>query len=513
MGVKILAGSAWALEPVRRRGRKSVEALRLLRRRVGDRHFWITQGLIAAVTAAHYFIETTGLVGSELGFHDVPVIVYVIPIIYASLHFGFEGGVFTGIVCLLLSLPNMVFWHSHDYEWVGELAMLLVLIIAGDFLGGRAEEEVEQRRKAEKTSSRLALLNQVGETLSRNMEVEEQLPRVLDLVLSSLSLDSVWLQLEPEHAGEAQLFMRRTSSPASATEETALASPGPDLPSGALEGTVVVPLARDSGSLGLLGVIVAAGNRLTDDQAELVATIAHEIQVSVENARLYRERHESLRSYARQVTVAQEEERRRIARDLHDETVQQLIQLVRKLEHLGSISAVDLSEYVDELLSITRDALKSVRRFSRDLRPSALDDLGLVPAIEMAVEEAGGHLPGGVRFTVIGNARRIDPPVELALFRITQEALRNVEKHARATFASVELRFSDAAITLSVADDGAGFTVPKEFAGPAHNGKLGLLGMKERAELVGGSFEVSSFHGGGTRVIVHVGLNSTAPRR
>jgi len=131
--VDILAGFTRILEPVRRRGRKSIEALRLLRRRVGDRHFWITQGLIAAVTALHYFIETTGLVGSELGFHDIPVIVYVIPIIYASLHFGFEGGVFTGIACLLLSLPNMVFWHRDGYEWVGELAMLSVLIVAGDF--------------------------------------------------------------------------------------------------------------------------------------------------------------------------------------------------------------------------------------------------------------------------------------------------------------------------------------------------------------------------------------------
>ena len=511
----ILAGFTRILEPVRRRGRKSIEALRLLRRRVGDRHFWITQGLIAAVTALHYFIETTGLVGSELGFHDIPVIVYVIPIIYASLHFGFEGGVFTGIACLLLSLPNMVFWHRDGYEWVGELAMLSVLIVAGDFLGARAEEELQLRRKAERTSTRLALLNQIGESPSHAMEVEQQLPRVLRLLLSGLSLQSIWLRLEPEHPDAEPLLIQEATEPWPVPAEGRAAMPPPMEPglgTSPDDGAIVVPLARDGSELGLLSARLPAGATLSDEQAELLTTVAHEIQVAVENARLYRERQESLRSYASQVTQAQEEERLRIARELHDETAQDLVRVVRKLEQLGKGCGPDLTGPIDELLSLTRNTLQTVRRYSRDLRPSVLDDLGLVPTLEALVEEASIRLRSAARLRVVGTSRRLPGPVELSLFRIAQEALRNVEKHGDATAALVELAFDGTETRLSVTDDGKGFTPPANISDLARAGKLGLVGMKERAELVGGRFYLRSDPGGGTQVKVVVSSDERPAR-
>ena len=115
-GMSLPPAFAAVLDSFSRRRDKLVQALRLFRSRIADRHFWITQALVAAVTAVHYGVEATNLAGSELGLHDIPVVVYVIPVIYASLHFGFEGGVLTGVGCLLLSLPNMVFWHHHEYE-------------------------------------------------------------------------------------------------------------------------------------------------------------------------------------------------------------------------------------------------------------------------------------------------------------------------------------------------------------------------------------------------------------
>jgi len=265
-----------------------------------------------------------------------------------------------------------------------------------------------------------------------------------------------------------------------------------------------VPLLGETGILGSLGVQTAQDERLADGQVDLLTTVARQVQVALENARLYRQRQESLQSYVRQVTQAQEDERLRIARELHDETAQELVLLARKLEQLRNSATPNLSEPIEELLDMSRGTIQAVRRFSRDLRPSVLDDLGLLAALEMVVEDTSHHLPNGARLAVTGEPRRLEGPVELALFRIAQEALRNVEKHGSATSATVELDFSGEEIRLSVTDDGRGFSPAKNLADLIRTGKLGLLGMKERAELVGGTFELRSDPGKGTQVVVRV---------
>ncbi len=266
---------------------------------------------------------------------------------------------------------------------------------------------------------------------------------------------------------------------------------------------VAVPLMTETKVIGSLGAALA-GDDASEEQIELLTTVAHQVSVALENARLYRQRQESLQSYVRQVTEAQEEERLRIARDLHDETAQELVGLVRRLEQLGNDSDATFREPIDDLVNQARTTLQSVRRYSRDLRPSVLDDLGLVAAIEMVVEDVNGRLHSGARLTVRGKPRRLEAPVELALFRIAQEALRNVEKHADAASAGVELDFAGGGVRLSIVDDGTGFSPPKSASDLAPAGKLGLVGMKERAELVGGSFDVRSSPGKGTRVSVEV---------
>jgi signal transduction histidine kinase len=244
---------------------------------------------------------------------------------------------------------------------------------------------------------------------------------------------------------------------------------------------------------------------------ELITTVAQQVRVAVENARLYRQRQESLQSYARQVTQAQEDERLRIARELHDETAQELVLLSRKLEQLKSRVGSDQVQDIDGLLDMTRGTIQAVRRYSRDLRPSVLDDLGLRAAIEMVVEDTGRQLPKGARLQVTGKERRLDGPLELALFRIAQEALRNVEKHAGATVASVELDFGGDEITLAVTDDGHGFSAGKNMSDLIRSGKLGMVGIKERAELVGGSFELKSSPGTGTLISVRVPATDRPP--
>ncbi len=204
------------------------------------------------------------------------------------------------------------------------------------------------------------------------------------------------------------------------------------------------------------------------------------------------------------VISAQEDERLRISRELHDETAQELVHIVRRLEAMGEGAEPDQARRIDELLQMMRDTLKSVRRFSRDLRPAVLDDLGLLAAIEMVVEDTSGRLSEGARLVVVGESRRVDRTVELALFRIAQEALRNVERHSHATSATVRLTFEDDEIQLNVSDDGRGFSPPRNLSQLVRRGSLGLLGMKERAELVGGRFELQSSPGHGSELTVIV---------
>jgi signal transduction histidine kinase len=204
------------------------------------------------------------------------------------------------------------------------------------------------------------------------------------------------------------------------------------------------------------------------------------------------------------VISAQEEERLRISRELHDEAAQELVHLVRRLEAMGESVGPAFATPIGELLRLTRNILRSVRRFSHDLRPAVLDDLGLVAAIEMVVEDTGSRLSEGAQLKVVGEPRRVDRSVELALFRIAQEALRNVEKHSHAASATVVLEFQSREVHLSVSDNGQGFSPPRNLSQMAGRGSLGLLGMKERAELVGGSFEVRSGPGKGSEVAVRV---------
>jgi len=224
---------------------------------------------------------------------------------------------------------------------------------------------------------------------------------------------------------------------------------------------------------------------------------------------LERRMEDNLRFYVQQITQAQEEERKRIARELHDDTAQELIALSRKLDNIISTST-QLSKRdsmrVEEARQQLDSILKGVRRFSQDLRPSVLDDLGLLPALEWLTSELQRHFGIAIGTAVIGVQRRFSPEAELLMFRIAQEALRNACKHAQASRAWVTVEFGDDKIILTVTDNGKGFELPKRLSDLASSGKLGLAGMEERARLLGGSLTLHSEPGKGTTVTVEVPL-------
>lgn len=214
---------------------------------------------------------------------------------------------------------------------------------------------------------------------------------------------------------------------------------------------------------------------------------------------------EYLRFYAQQVTKAQEEERLRIARDLHDSTAQSLIALLHQLENLLYNKAklpVGEARELWVLHERIKDILQEVRQLGRDLRPSILDDVGLLAALRWAVREFKMEHSVAANLRVHGDERRFSQEVELMLFRIVQEALSNIGRHSQASKAEVLIRFEEGKTAVIIKDDGIGFQPPDKIGDLSRSGKLGLVGMQERVLLLGGSLEVKSEPGKGTTVIV-----------
>jgi signal transduction histidine kinase len=212
---------------------------------------------------------------------------------------------------------------------------------------------------------------------------------------------------------------------------------------------------------------------------------------------------QSLRGYLGAVTAGQEEERRRLARELHDDTIQSLIALNQR----GQLAQMALENHpaLDQLIEMQDmmgQMINDLRRLTRDLRPIYLEDLGLVPALDMLARDSSTVLNIPVIFETSGLDRRLRPEVELALYRIAQEALSNVARHANASSAGVQLDFGSETITLAVSDDGCGFSVPESPAEMAPEGHYGLLGLYERAELINAQLAIQSTPDQGTSVTV-----------
>ncbi len=221
-----------------------------------------------------------------------------------------------------------------------------------------------------------------------------------------------------------------------------------------------------------------------------------------------RQYQQELQSYIGAITMGQEEERRRLARELHDGTVQMLIALNQQAELVERWLPHQPEEAllrVKELRPWITATLAELRRQIHALRPLYLEDLGFIPALEMLVRQVGERHHLVVDFEVSGTERRrLDPAVEISAYRIVQEALQNVAAHAHATWAHVELVFDAHGITIRIEDNGRGFEVPVNPSRLAQQGHLGLLGIRERAQLHGGWLRLYSEPGQGTALTVRL---------
>jgi PAS domain S-box-containing protein len=225
--------------------------------------------------------------------------------------------------------------------------------------------------------------------------------------------------------------------------------------------------------------------------------------------------HARLRNLTHHILLVQEEERKQISRQLHDEISQILIAINVQLAGLAQVAQIrpaDLRKRIARTEQLVGRSIRIVHRFARDLRPAALDDLGLIPALRSFVKELAGRRHLRIYFTASAGIEVLDSVRRTMLYRVAQEALTNVVRHAHARRVSVRILKTSGAIRLEVRDNGKSFPAERIIEAK-RGGHLGLVGMRERVEMIGGSFSVESAPGKGTTVTAEIPIDLSTPAK
>jgi len=216
------------------------------------------------------------------------------------------------------------------------------------------------------------------------------------------------------------------------------------------------------------------------------------------------------------IILAQEDERKRVAREIHDGPAQSLANMVLRTEIAERmLETNDLETIRSELVDLkkqVRQGLGEIRKIIFNLRPMALDDLGLVPTLRKFVQDFEERARIHAVFETSGKEKRLPSPIEAAMFRLVQEAFNNALKHAAPTYVSVELNFHEHEAQMLITDNGSGFNVEQVESKARQHSQFGLVGMRERVELLQGKIEFESTIGQGTRIKIHVPINAERGR-
>jgi PAS domain S-box-containing protein len=270
---------------------------------------------------------------------------------------------------------------------------------------------------------------------------------------------------------------------------------------GAGIGVTLLPLVTEEL---LRGILMVWGQDLRESDIAALSVFATQVAVALENARLFSEVHQSrqqLQILSRQLVKTQEDERRYIAQELHDEIGQALTMIKINLQAIerGHIEATSVP-YLEESVRTVVHVLEQVRNLTLDLRPPLLDDLGLVPALRGYVDRQARQAGLSARVIAEVPDAHLSPDLQITCFRIVQEALNNIVRHAQAENVRVELRKREDELEVTVSDDGVGFDVELALKRATHGASLGLLGMQERSAFMRGGIEIESVPGHGTKV-------------
>jgi len=499
--------------------RRDVEGLAPLGRRLlevlREPHFWVIVAIMACGTVYYYADSIPGIetVESTLQLHfarrSMHRILSILPVAYAAFVFGLRGGLLTSSVIAALLLPR-VFLISDDAREA--LVEVIAFLFIGVFVSWLIDVQNKEKARHRQVAAENARLYEREREISQKLRQSEESYRGLfENATEAIFVHDLDGKIIETNTACEKLTGHTRAEMAAMDIGRFLAGQGVDtireivrrqINGEAPEGPFELRLTRRDGTEAIVelmpSLIVRGGQPVG-------------VQSIVRDVTEQRRMQENLRFYLSQVLKAQEAERVRIARELHDDTAQALTGLSRRLDMLvdtlassGNQLPQEIPKRLEELREQSDGILEGVRRFSRDLRPPVLDDLGLLPALKWlvtALEEQHG-IAANIR--VLGEQHRLPDEAELALFRVAQEALNNVGKHSDASAVEVTADFRGGGITMTVADNGKGFELPRSTSDLATSGKLGMIGMQERTRLLGGTLAIHSEPGAGTSVVVTV---------
>jgi two-component system sensor histidine kinase UhpB len=470
--------------------------------------FWVLQLVVLALyllrlaASVTFHPDTTSLV---VEFSTLAL--FIIPVVYAALNYGFAGAVITTGWVSVLAIPRFlaaVDAHQYVAAWA-ELLQIVLLDALAFLIGQRVSSERDALRSAE--TSRLAHLN--AEAMYRDLFDSNQAPILI--------VDRDGLVVETNAAAQRSFGAERPAS-SLRTPLRLVDMIGPDAAARVLtqliswrtpsEGRAGRPLSEPE-RVEPLAFEIAGEHMLFRPSATPLGMTAGDsrMQVIFEDVTAETRRHDLMEAYAARVVRGQEEERRHIAQEIHDGPLQTLIHLCRQIDAIDTRLHVSGPAHpappLSDLRTVAEEAVAELRSIARGLRPSILDDLGLVASISQMLTDGGVRHQWITSFGVTGTERRLSPIVELALFRMAQEALSNVERHAAAHRVAVGMDFEAGGLRLLVKDDGVGFD-PSDGSEGSRSGSMGLSGMNERAHLVGSRLIIHSEPGVGTTVDVWV---------
>jgi len=431
-----------------------------------DPRFWVTQALVLAVFAAHVVLHaTTDSSSPNALIPDAFIgVAYALPMLYAALVFGFRGAVATTVLVIILLLPYIAedaTGGEGRVDFAGHVLTLAILVIMTPVVGYVVQGERSARRAHEAAERRY-----------RELFEGSGVPAVV--------LDE---------AGRIQ-----EANPAARS-----------LLEGTLEGRVLADVLGQQAADGLLGpdpptrLHVAQGVELRPVVSRAENSEGHRLtQVLFQDITEEASGRRRARAWALAVLAAQEEERRRIAHELHDEALQLVVELRRQVERAAR-SAPGAEDQLHDARDLADALIGELRTVAFRLRPPDLDDLGLVASLERLVAEAGRR-GTAVELCADKDMAPLPPAAALAFYRVAQEALTNAEHHGHASHVTLRLSLEPDAISLRIDDDGIGFDV-KQADSQADQGHLGLVGMRERMQIIGGTLQIRSVSGQGTTVI------------
>jgi len=433
--------------------------------------------------------------------------------------------------------------HAHVYERGGKIRRRYLDIIVSPIRNAAGEVVAATELMRDVTETRLlemriaalgAITSAVSHSLDLDTVLENALPKTLEMthagVGAILLVDEEKKKLEYAcHRGMTKKYLKRagaelirsladraytTGKPVAVADVSS--EPGLEhadlLVRAGLRSFVSVPLHSRKKVIGVLNVAAPEPGAFEPDTVDLLVGVAAQIAIAVDNARLHQEvqRKDEMRGdLVREMLRIQEEERRRIARELHDETSQSLASLAANLKAITEMLPQEDSPVMSKLelaQRISINTLDEIHRIIYELRPTLVDDLGLVSAARWLADNNLRHAGIRVAFTTRGEVRRLPSAQETGLYRVIEEVIANIVRHAGASHVRINLSFKQRTVAVRISDNGRGFDVEEAIASKDRPRGLGLIGMRERVNLMRGTLEISSSPGKGTRVHVEIPL-------